>query len=80
MLEGSEHNSDVAVSKVAHHQLTEMEQFFNNLSLCDTKPTVLSLVSPDSDTYVPEVSLALQPMTSLCNPANCKLSIWLVSG
>ena len=53
-----------------------MEQLFNNLSLCDTKPAVLSLVSLHSDMYVPKVSLPTfpKPMTSLCNPAHCKLN------
>lgn len=50
MLEGSEENSDVAVTKSGTSPTdAKMEQFFNNLSLCGTKPAVLSLVSPHSD-------------------------------
>ena len=77
MLEGSEASSDEAVSKSGTSPTdAEMEQFFNNLSLCGTKPAILSLVSPHSDTYVPKVSLPTfpQPLTSLRNPGNCKLN------
>ena len=77
MLEGSEDNSDAAVLKSGTSPTdAEMEQFFNNLSLCGTTPAVLSLVSPHSDIYVPKVSLPTfpKPLTSLCNTANCKLN------
>ena len=77
MLEGSEASSDEAVSKSGTSPTdAEMEQFFNNFSLCGTKPAILSLVSPHSDTYVPKVSLPTfpQPLTSLHNPENCKLN------
>ena len=77
MLDGSESSSDAAVSKSGTPPIeTEMEQLFNNLSLCDTKPAVLSLVSLHSDMYVPKVSLPAfpKPMTSLRNPAHCKLN------
>ena len=77
LLDGSESSSDAAVSKSGTPPTeTEMEQLFNNLSLCDTKPAVLSLVSLHSDMYVPKVSLPTfpKPMTSLRNPAHCKLN------
>ena len=46
---------------------SEMEQFFTNLSLCETKPAILSLIPKYSDTYVPKLSLSTlpQPLTSL---------------
>ena len=77
MLEVSEDNSDVAVSKSGIPPTdAEMEQLFNNLCLSDTKQAVLSLILPHSDTYVPKLSLSSfpQPMTSLRSPANCKLN------
>ena len=46
---------------------SEMEQFFANLSLCETKPGILSLIPKYSDAYVPKLSLCTlpQPLTSL---------------
>jgi len=77
MIVDGEDNSNAPVSKGGKLPTdTEMEQFFNNLSLCGTKPAVLSLVSPHSDVYVPKISLPTfpQPLTSLRNPDHCKLS------
>ena len=46
---------------------SEMEQFFANLSLCETKPGILSLIPKCSDAYVPKLSLCTvpRPLTSL---------------
>jgi len=54
MLDDSEDNLVATVSKsVTSPTEAEMEFFFSNLSLRGTKPTVLSLVSPNSGMYVP---------------------------
>ena len=69
MLEGSEDNSDAAVSKCGTSPTdAEMEQFFNNLSLCGTKPAVLSLVSPHSDIYI-YIYICPKGITSNFSPA-----------
>ena len=46
---------------------SEMEQFFANLNLCETKPAILSLIPKYSDAYVPKLSLCTlpQPLISL---------------
>ena len=76
-LEGSETNSDRPVSKSGTLPTdTEMEHFFNNLSLCDTKPAILSLVPPHSDRYIPKASLSNfpKPLPSLRTSDSCKLN------
>ena len=76
-LEGSETNSDRPVSRSGTLPTdTEMEQFFNNLSLCDTKPAILSLVPPHSDSYIPKASLSNfpKPLPSLRTSDSCKLN------
>lgn len=44
-----------------------MVPFFKSLSLCGTKPAVLSLISEYSSTYIPKITLSTfpQPLTSL---------------
>ena len=79
ILEGTQTSSDTPgpISKSGTSPTdTELEQFFSNLSLCDTKPAILSLVPPHSDRYVPKVSLANfpQPMTSLRSSDSCQLN------
>ena len=56
---------------------SEMEQFFANLSLCETKPAILSLIPKYSDTYVPKLSLSTlpQPLTSLHKSDYMKLEL-----
>ena len=76
MLEGSEVNSDEAVSKSGTSPTdAEMKQFFNSLSSCSTKPASCHLYH-HIQIHVPKVSLSTfaQPLTSLHNPENCKLN------
>ena len=53
----------------------ELNELFNNISLADTKPSVLSLVEPYSDSYVPKSAQKTFPMPlkSLHNPSYIQL-------
>ena len=68
MIDVSESTEGVSISTNASKPTdSEMEQFFANLSLCETHPAILSLIPKYSDTYVPKLSLSTlpQPLTSL---------------
>ena len=54
----------------------DMELFFKNLSLCGTKPAILSLIPEYSNNYIPNTSLSNfpEPLTSLQKPDYLKLN------
>ena len=53
----------------------ELSQLFNNMSLAGTKPSVLSLVDPYSDHYIPKSSQTTfpKPLRSCHDPSHIHL-------
>ena len=69
MLEGCETQVDeVMVKQGSEPTDDEMVLFFSNLSLCDTKPAILSLIPEYSDNYVLKSSSRSLPLTALQKP------------
>ena len=69
MLEGCETQIDeVTVKQGSEPTDDEMVLFFSNLSLCDTKPAILSLIPEYSDNYMLRSSSRSLPLTTLQKP------------
>ena len=69
MLEGCETQTDeVTVKQGSKPTDDEMALFFRNLSMCNTKPAVLSLIPEYSDNYVVMSTSRSLPLTALLKP------------